>query len=71
MNIIFWNIGDYGRGYSFFTKKFKALKSLIQVENPDVFCVIEGSQSQTFNRLLINLFRGANYSCFFRKGLPH
>jgi exonuclease III len=70
MNIITWNIGEYGRDCKIFPRKFRVLRELIMQDKPDVFCIIEGTQSKNFNRLLKHLFRVEGYSCYYDPSIP-
>ncbi len=70
MKVITWNIGEYGKGCKFFLKKIRVLRELIRSENADVFCIIEGTQSQKFNRLLKYLFYLEKYSCYYDPSIP-
>lgn len=70
MNIITWNIGKYGSDCKIFPKKFRVLRELIIHEKPDVFCIIEGSQSKKFNRLLKHLFSVEGYLCYYDPSVP-
>lgn len=70
MKIITWNIGNYSGGCSVFCDKFRVLRELIQNELPDVFCIIEGTQSQGYNRLLKFLFKLEGYSCYYDPSIP-
>ncbi|MCB2196991.1 MAG: endonuclease/exonuclease/phosphatase family protein [Bacteroidetes bacterium] len=70
MKIVSWNIGEYGKRCNTFPIKFRVLRDLIRTENADVFCIIEGTQSQKHNRLLKYLFKLENYTCYYDPSIP-
>lgn len=70
MNIIFWNIGEYGKiPCPTFKDKMKIVKELLGQENPDIFCVIEGTKAEYQNKLLIRTLMQKGYSSYYNPSM--
>lgn len=60
MKILFWNIGK-----KLTEKKLKLISEAISTENPDVFCIAEGSYSKKDCKKVIDVFVIHNYNCYY------
>ena len=69
MNIIFWNIGKFGRDNKYLLRKGHLIRELIRSEKPDIICFSEGTPSKKHEILLKKLLEIEHYYPFYHPSM--